>query len=118
MDWSVAGPARNVPARLARTRYLKVYSPAGSSSKKKFVALSRISSYQPMPRFLLKLETASYEGSTMQDDHPIAWCHELEGGRAFYTGLGHTRESYDEPLFLRHLLKGILWAGRRHHETE
>ena len=42
----------------ARTRYLNVYSPTGSCSKKKFVAESRISSYQPMPRSHLYRDTA------------------------------------------------------------
>ncbi len=44
IDWIVAGPTRKVPAMLALTRYLSVYSPAGSHSKKKFVPESRISS--------------------------------------------------------------------------
>lgn len=60
---------------------------------------------------LLKLDTESYEGSEHPGDHPIAWYHEFDGGRAFYTGLGHTIESYSEPLFLRHLLEGIQYAA-------
>src|SRR5207249_10565658 len=44
-------------------------------------------------------------------DHPIAWSHEFEGGRAWYTQGGHTEESYSEPLFLAHLLGGIRWAA-------
>jgi cytochrome c len=46
----------------------------------------------------------------MGANHPIIWYHEFDGGRAFYTGLGHTNESYSEPLFLRHLLEGIRYA--------
>lgn len=41
---------------------------------------------------------------------PIAWYHEFDGGRAFYTALGHTEASYEEPLFLEHLWGGIQWA--------
>ena len=52
---------------------------------------------------------AAMEGGTL--DHPIAWCHEFDGGRSFYTGLGHTAESFAEPLFLEHLKGGILWAA-------
>lgn len=59
---------------------------------------------------LLRLDTDSYEGSDHPGDHPIAWMHEFDGGRAFYTGLGHTKESFSEPLFLRHLLGGIRYA--------
>jgi cytochrome c len=46
----------------------------------------------------------------MGAQHPIAWYHEFDGGRVFYTGLGHTDESYSEPLFLQHLLGGIKYA--------
>ncbi len=44
-------------------------------------------------------------------DHPTAWCHNFDGGRAWYTGGGHTQASYSEPDFLRHILGGILWAA-------
>ncbi|MBC7744617.1 MAG: PQQ-dependent sugar dehydrogenase, partial [Flavobacterium sp.] len=40
----------------------------------------------------------------------IAWYHEFDGGRAFYTGGGHTDESFSEPLFLKHVLGGIKYA--------
>ncbi len=49
----------------------------------------------------------------MGADHPIAWSHEYDGGRAFYTGLGHTAESYSDPAFLAHVKGGIDWALRR-----
>jgi uncharacterized protein len=60
---------------------------------------------------LLKLDTDTFEGSEHPGDHPIAWYHEYDGGRAFYTGLGHTQASYSEPAFLDHLLGGILYAA-------
>ncbi len=60
---------------------------------------------------LLKLDTGTFEGSEHPGDHPIAWYHEYDGGRAFYTGLGHTSESYTEPEFLEHLLGGIRYAA-------
>jgi type 1 glutamine amidotransferase len=64
---------------------------------------------------LLALDESSYMpgASTMGGDHPIAWSHEHDGGRAFYTALGHTEASYAEPLFLQHLAGGIEWAARR-----
>lgn len=63
---------------------------------------------------LASLDTKSYEGHTMGDDHPIMWCHEYDGGRAFYTGFGHTKESYEEPDFVKILAEGIEWAsGKR-----
>ncbi|MDB5012731.1 MAG: Crp/Fnr family transcriptional regulator [Daejeonella sp.] len=61
-------------------------------------------------KVLLSLDEKSYEGGKNGDNHPIAWYHEFDGGRAFYTGLGHTDESYVDPLFLKHLLGGIKYA--------
>jgi len=70
--------------------------------------------YRSNPRgrvhVLASLDESSYSGGTMNGDHPIAWCQEYAGGRAFYTGLGHTKESYAEPAFRQHLLGGIRWA--------
>jgi len=64
---------------------------------------------------LLALDEESYApgDSHMDGDHPIAWYHEYEGGRAFYTALGHTAESYEEPDVLVHLGGAIEWASGR-----
>ena len=62
---------------------------------------------------LLMLDEASYLGGKNGENHPIAWCHEFDGGRSFYTGLGHTEASYDEPNFRKHLLGGIEWCLKR-----
>ncbi|MFV0132700.1 ThuA domain-containing protein [Streptomyces sp. HMX87] len=61
-------------------------------------------------RVLASLDESSYTGGTMNGDHPIAWCQDYRGGRAFYTGGGHTKESFAEPAFRQHLLGGIRWA--------
>jgi type 1 glutamine amidotransferase len=46
--------------------------------------------------------------------HPMAWYHDYDGGRSFYTESGHTDESFSEPLFLEHILGGIEYAmGRK-----
>lgn len=60
---------------------------------------------------LLRLDESSYSGGTHGADHPIAWTHAVGEGRAFYTGLGHTRESWQEPLLLQHVEQGLLWAA-------
>lgn len=60
---------------------------------------------------LLTLDESSYEGGKNGEDHPIAWYQEMEGGgRAVYTGGGHTIQSYSEPAFMEHLLQSILFA--------
>jgi type 1 glutamine amidotransferase len=70
--------------------------------------------YRSNPRdhahVLASLDESSYSGGTMSGDHPIAWCQTYQGGRAFYTGGGHTKESYTEPAFRQHLLGGIRYA--------
>lgn len=52
-----------------------------------------------------------YTGGSMGSDHPIAWCHPYDGGRAVYTAMGHTSESFTEPLYLQHLLGAIRMAA-------
>ena len=59
---------------------------------------------------LMILDESTYIGGTMGVDHPIAWWHDYDGGRSWYTALGHTSESYYEPLFLAHLWGGITYA--------
>jgi uncharacterized protein len=60
---------------------------------------------------LLTIDEKTYSGGTMGDRHPLSWYHEYDGGRAWYTAMGHTIESYSEPLFLAHILGGIMWAA-------
>lgn len=60
---------------------------------------------------LASLDESTYRGGNMGEDHPIAWMHEFDGGRAWYTGGGHTKESYAEPAFLVHILGGIRYAA-------
>jgi type 1 glutamine amidotransferase len=60
---------------------------------------------------LMTLDESTYRGGEMGADHPIAWCREFSGGRSWYTALGHTKESYTEPLFLQHMLGGLQWAA-------
>ncbi len=62
---------------------------------------------------LISIDETSYDvGEDFTDGttHPMAWYHEFDGGRAFYTGLGHTAESWSEEAFLTHLKGGIEWV--------
>jgi type 1 glutamine amidotransferase len=65
----------------------------------------------PHVRVLMRIDEATYTGGRMGANHPISWYHVYDGGRAWYTAMGHTTESYQEPLFLSHLLGGIQWAA-------
>lgn len=62
---------------------------------------------------VLMLDESTYEGGANGDEHPAAWYHEYDGGRAFYTAGGHTDASFGEPLFRRHLMAGLAWAAGR-----
>ncbi|MGP3637876.1 ThuA domain-containing protein [Streptomyces sp. 24-1644] len=70
--------------------------------------------YRTNPRdkaqVLATLDETSYTGGTMKGDHPISWCQTYQGGRSFYTGLGHTKESYAEPDFRKHLLGAMRYT--------
>lgn len=59
---------------------------------------------------LITIDESAYEGGTNGKYHPLSWYHDYDGGRAFYTALGHTEASYTEPLFLKHILGGIKYA--------
>ena len=73
--------------------------------------------YRANPRgkvhVLATLDETTYDpgSGAMGADHPISWCTNYDGGRSWYTGLGHTAESYTESDFTQHLLGGLQWAG-------
>ncbi len=67
--------------------------------------------FNPEVHVLLNLDESSYKGGNMGAQHPIAWYHAYDGGRSWYTGLGHIKEAYNtDSLFLQHLLGGIYYA--------
>jgi type 1 glutamine amidotransferase len=70
--------------------------------------------FQTNPRgsvhVLAVLDETTYDGGTM-GDHPISWCQEFDNGRSWYTAMGHTRQTYNEPLYQSHILGGIRYAA-------
>ncbi|HET7240232.1 MAG TPA: ThuA domain-containing protein [Gemmatimonadales bacterium] len=63
-------------------------------------------------RVLLSVDERSYQGGHMGETHPVTWTRTFDGGRIWYTAMGHTTCSYSEPAFLAHVLEGIRWAAR------
>ena len=61
-------------------------------------------------KVIMTIDEKSYHGGKNGDNHPMAWYHEYDGGRAFYTELGHTKESFSEANYLKHILGGIQYA--------
>jgi len=64
----------------------------------------------PDVNVVMTIDESTYEGGENGDYHPMSWYHEYDGGRAFYTALGHTEDSYTEENYLKHLLGGIQYA--------
>ncbi|MFG3691666.1 ThuA domain-containing protein [Micromonospora sp. NPDC047740] len=67
---------------------------------------------RPQVHVLATLDESTYTGGTMGSDHPISWCRAYDGGRSFYTGMGHTIGSYGEANYRTHLLGGIRYAAQ------
>jgi type 1 glutamine amidotransferase len=59
---------------------------------------------------LITIDEKSYTGGKNGSFHPFAWYQNFEGGRAFYTGMGHTPESWKDINFLKHILGGLTYA--------
>jgi type 1 glutamine amidotransferase len=69
---------------------------------------------RPNVTVLATVDESTYTGGTMGADHPITWQHPTGGGgRAFYTAMGHTDDSYRDPLYQRLLVAGLRWAAGR-----
>ncbi|WP_204044053.1 ThuA domain-containing protein, partial [Acrocarpospora phusangensis] len=97
---------------------VKVEDPAHPSTAHLPTSWTRVDEwydFQTNPRatthVLASLDEKSYTGGTMGIDHPITWCQDYDGGRSWYTGLGHTKESFTEPNFVKMLLGGIRTAA-------
>lgn len=62
---------------------------------------------------LITADERTYDAKDgMGDFHPMAWYHEFDGGRVFYTALGHLESTYEDKDFLKHLYGGIWWAAK------
>jgi len=66
--------------------------------------------FNPDIKVLVKIDEKSYTGGENGDNHPMIWYHAFDGGRSFYTELGHTNECYSDPTYLGMLLGGIQYA--------
>lgn len=92
--------------------------PATSHLGKEWVRTDEWYDYRALPdancKVVMKLDPTSYQGSKMSgSEHPISWYQTVKKGRSFYTGLGHTKESYADPRFQRHVLGGLFWAAKK-----
>jgi uncharacterized protein len=58
-----------------------------------------------------KVQWGEKKGVGMGKLHPLSWYHNFDGGRSFYTALGHLPTIYSDPVFLNHIYAGIFWAA-------
>jgi len=64
----------------------------------------------PDIKVLITIDESSYKGGKNGKFHPFSWYHNYDGGKAFYTSMGHTKECWQEEKFLQHLLGGIKYS--------
>lgn len=74
--------------------------------------------FDPATRPILIIDRDSYQGAAASGEERIAWFHDYDDGRAFYTNLGHTKETFENELFRRHLLNGLVYAIGDRRRTE
>jgi len=67
-------------------------------------------SINPAIEVLMEIDESTYNGGTHDENHPMVWKHHFDGGRAFYTALGHKEETFDDPLYLQQVFAGIEFA--------
>lgn len=65
----------------------------------------------PHVKVFIKIDETTYGGGDIGKSPSTSWYHEYDGGQAWYTAMGHTRETYCEPLFLNPVWGGILWVA-------
>jgi glucose/arabinose dehydrogenase len=109
-----------LPVEVTVTREDRLH-PSTAHLDASFTFTDEIYNFDRNPRhdhaILLTVDEAGFifpnfpDGPSMGADHPIAWYKEFEGGRSFYTNLGHRPETWEDPRFQRHLLAGIRWAA-------
>jgi type 1 glutamine amidotransferase len=92
-----------LPAKFLWTDEWYEFSPAVSKDLHFLISIDE-KTYNPIVKW------GPNEGKGM-GFHPISWYHTYDGGRAFYTAMGHVPQNFSDPLFLDHLFGGIYWAA-------
>jgi uncharacterized protein len=93
------------PKKMLWTDEWYEFSTPAKSTDLKFLVSVDEKSYDP------NMKWGTNEGKGMGSFHPISWYHNYDGGRAFYTALGHIPLVYADQTFLDHVYGGIYWAA-------
>jgi cytochrome c len=59
---------------------------------------------------ILSIDEKSYQGGKHPENHPMAWYQEFDGGKSFYTAIGHKDETYDNPVFAQLIHNALEWT--------
>lgn len=90
---------------------------AGAAHGRAWPITDELYNYRRNPRAQVQVvatvDEREYTGGDMGADHPITWCRPLEGGRMWYTGLGHHVSVYEHPEFRAQLTRGLRYAAGR-----
>ncbi len=112
----------NVPSNVQQGSYLVLDQshisthslPATWERKDEFYDFQKVN---PDINVLVNIDETTYQGGITGKDHPAVWYQEFSGGRSYYTAMGHTPESYSEPLFLDVLWGGLTYVMGEHNKT-
>jgi uncharacterized protein len=68
--------------------------------------------FNPLMHVLITVDPATIgNGEADVNPNPVVWYHQFGGGRVFYSGLGHTSESYGEKYIIDLLTGGLKYAA-------
>uniref|UniRef100_B0T3R9 WW domain-containing protein n=1 Tax=Caulobacter sp. (strain K31) TaxID=366602 RepID=B0T3R9_CAUSK len=61
------------------------------------------------------LQTLDFAGTPLKRPYavPVAWAREIGKGRLFFSNLGHTPSTWDDPRFRKQVVEAVKWTGRR-----
>jgi len=116
---------KNHPSQPSNVQQAKVYSispedPILEKIPQDFSLADEWYNYRDMYEglhVLQEVDEKTYQGGEHGDHHPITWAHEYDGGRAFYTGLGHSVETFQNPTFQQLLVNGLKYAVAKNYQT-
>ncbi|HOY24336.1 MAG TPA: ThuA domain-containing protein, partial [Cellvibrio sp.] len=106
-------PSQPSNVQLARIDVEDADHPLAKSLPASFEIADEWYDYRELYEFnkvILSVDEKTYVGGQHGDHHPITWYHDFDGGRSFYTGLGHNAEVFSNPEFTKILLGGLKYA--------
>jgi type 1 glutamine amidotransferase len=61
------------------------------------------------------LQVLDFAGTPLKRPYavPVAWARQVGQGRLFFSNLGHTPATWDDPRFREQLVEAVKWTGRR-----